>query len=301
MTVIHLGTGTDLYKIIDNLDSDLEEANYFVDPEFTNREIQRTQKYSNVHISNLGAIEFLEDKILNDPKVLLNATIKSDRMIEHLELDYLSSTFFPFMKNMIYTLDVKLELIYPNINRIIKSLQNNFDYDNHKLCNIELIAFGEHKVVFTQNIIKQFFPDFLSITFEDVNLNNKSFYEKVKINANSQGDLISITETNEKLKALNYNYIYYEGVSQKLWELSNALLYQPPETKFVEHYFKFVDIDKFKNHNHSKLIKIKNIVMSETEARNLVINEEMFELTNRGDIFNLIHPYLSVITFKLKK
>lgn len=309
---IYAGIGTDLWKgtVTDN-------NGIFVDPDI-DRDV-----FSERKIYSCSLHHYLIRAILQTPNELINGTISSLRMIEHIPLNKLVLEVIPLLKNLCKELGTMIVLGYPDMNRI-HSILNNIDYRKdlgaqmfcHDMLNIETIAQGDHKVILTKEIIEQLFEDpELKIDHNNLDLDMKPFYTQTTISKDGEfksDELVfdieepaTFTVVNELVKGNNINGMFWNlsnKIDEKLGHLEAA---SEIWNRINQQYaFFYGSAEKFANNPELyNRMKVPN-VCTEEYLSNYLFGEGHFTPLNDPrsvwveKLFDKVHPFLNVCLFK---
>ncbi len=300
-TKILAGVGTDLFKKCDEAERDKEYNCYaLVDPC-----INMTKPVPEKVLRFCMPFEtFLTNQLLENPKIFNGCTIESDRMVEHIDLGTLVSQIFPLLVNILNTFEVRTcSLTFPDLDRIHDFLNSMpDDISLHHLVNIEVIAFGDHKVVLTKRLLSNYLKsNGIDIRYEPITFDNKPFYTKANLVSLCKTGTVPIT-----FKAIEW--LSSNNLSDDLWQLSNSIMLK--ESPSSIYYFKYVSKDKLDTIKQPEILRLINtrrseIVLDDSDVKRLFMLEGYFKVyedepCNPANWFNRVHPYMNVIVFEKK-
>lgn len=262
---IYAGIGSDLREVLESMRSKQGKTairntsvlnTWFVDPA-----ISKDIKLDHVERTTLES--FIRRKIIMDYLFFKDATISADRMIEHMDLQTLSLVLLPMLCNLVLYCKSNVTLTFPNIERISEELNDpDSSLFGHELCNIEAIAFGDHKSIFTEKRFTRMLSRYcdaypsLNITYEDANMDYKKFYTKVNIKPGSvmketninyiDNSSISLSIVDPGKSLQEFAYEFNEKLEKELMieETTGCPLKASSLNKHLNFYFKYIDLDK---------------------------------------------------------
>lgn len=296
-TEIYAGIGTDLYKYEDRIDA------FFVDPSLQT-------DYG--RICKCTFEEFVFNKIIINPLFFKDAVIKSDRMIEHIKTSDLFTYTLPIMANLCKAFGTQIELVFPDINRVTEWLEANVYYDNeshleedmfnHELCNIEAIAYGDHKTILTEDIIRGFFEyKGLKVESYDNTIDGKPFYKKIIVKNLDKGELNDIVM--EKWYSSSHTKRFQPktpALANETWELSNSILTEC--TKFAGMYQNERQTLRYYIYKSNDKLNYREDMFRHTDAYvdMCFLREKHFTHVDctLEKVFNRIHPFCKIYTFQ---
>jgi len=292
----YFGVGTDLKRL---LSESYDGVRYFVDPGIP-KNFKDPQPQAGI-IYRMTFEDFIshalsDEKITNDLK---ECEIYSDRMIEHIEFGQLVSLTFPLMQALTEVFKAKVEIVYPDIEAVVQSLNDNLgDFRRHEMCNIEAIAFGEHKCILTEGSIRVHFKHLSSpmLFSQPFKIDGKCFYRRFTME--SDRSIIDAKLPIEPLK-LYGSCLNYLTLSDLLWELSNDIDNDVEENDVYGIEYVSYDKTDAMEPKIKKYISSKYIRLYDADVVELLESEEHFKIIPDVDeYFNLVHPYKNRISFK---
>lgn len=317
---IYAGVGSDLREVLETIRKEQDksnisnvviqmEKNWFVDPS-----ISKHIKLNNVERIPLEA--FIRNKILTDHTFFNNATIIADRMIEHISVQELSLILLPMLCDLVRYCHTKVILTFPDLDKITSKLNDlNINLFEHQLCNIEAIAFGDHKTLLSKDSFYRMIVEYargLEIEFTDVEMDNKNFYTRATIVSGPENDF-SIELNNENLMRLKFIELDkdVQEFSYKLEEkLETALMLKETSLKTEEETLDFKTykhirkLEKladnlnycFRYVNVSKLYDLCKNGYTKYQFKHIYHNDVVNELITRESRFErLEHPSIQLL------
>ena len=315
---IYAGIGSDLREVLEKLrkeqgKSKLNGASvlntWFVDPAIS-KEIHMD------HIERIPLETFIRNKILLDHTFFNNATIISERMIEHIDVQTLSLILLPMLCNLAVYCNTTTILTFPDLDKIANKLNSlELSLFTHQLCNIEAIAFGDHKTVLTTerftNMIEQYCIDVL-LKFEDVEMDGKNLYTKVTITPEVNSQLKFSAEKDMKLNLIEpckdlseFSYKLNERLEEALMIKVTAGMYDSDkDRKLLDNFnycFKYVNVDKLLRLCKNGYTKFQHkYVYDSSIVKEMMTKENRFEELDHTSIqlLNCIDPIYGWYSFR---
>jgi hypothetical protein len=295
MTIIHAGVGADALKLAK--ETVANEYYFFVDPSLNlNEDMMKANCFFKRCFIEAFIYNQLFELISGGEDNLSGATLYSTRMIEHIDVIKLRKEILPLFNNLNKYLGVTINLVYPNIQMVVESLLKNDTLLNHHLCNIEAIAFGDHKTILTQGIISKHFDS--DKEFTPVVLDNKPFYERLILRPSTK----KVNTDGFEYTTLNHLQISsLSDLSDKIWEISQACkegLYKSTDTFCIS----YLPLNNFSDIEICKDIYPELTHFTEDTLITYITEEDHFEIVNEdgSNLFNSISPIYNIILFKSK-
>lgn len=322
---IYAGVGTDLYKKLDELrqeqgyvkgciDSVSTEKVYFVDPSIP-------EYVTGInHIERVTIEDFIRDMLLKDYRFFECASIESDRMIEHIDIETLSLITLPMLINLVIKCNTCVQLTYPSIKRVIEKydvLGLNDLHEmlfEHDLVNIETIAFGDHKTILDYNRIENILRKLglyerLELEHQGKSIDKKEFYERLIIRQSNDNNMFKVEENEFAFTTLT-NVDDVPGmrdtnIKELPFKLSNYILYELTKGgKFnktpVNFYLRYLEADKLYSlvkNGHTK--EVYGDMLDKDVLENIMTREGHFRTTTPPSIqlLNEIDPLYGYYSF----
>jgi len=292
----YFGVGTDLKRL---LSESYDGVRYFVDPGIPKNFKDLHRKVGLIYrmtFENFISFALGDEKITNDLK---ECEIYSDRMIEHIEFGQLVSLTFPLMQALTEVFKAKVEIVYPDIEAVVQSLNDNLgDFRKHEMCNIEAIAFGEHKCILSEGSIRVHFKHLSSpmLFSQPFKIDGKCFYRRFTMESDR-----SALDAKLPIEPLKWygGCLNYATLSELLWILSNDIDNDIKENdvygiEYISHEKMYVMEAKIK-----KYISSRSITLYDDDVVQLLEGEEHFKIIpGVNEYFNIVHPYKNRISFK---
>lgn len=303
MNTFYFGVGPDINNLIQEIYVDGKKSkmtNYFIDPEFKdNHDIRippSCQKLMKIYGCDMK--QFIESEVI---PMVLRGTIKleeslivSERMIEHIELPDLLTFVFPLFNRLIKNFGCRIEMVFPNIERVVEHLNAYTDYLTHHMCNIEAIAFGGHKVILNPPVILKNFSG-VKFDCEDVTIDKKAFYTKLTLNPNYDYEECKHLENEKFSSCVNIPADNYFHLSETIWRLSNeSKINCDKDTLYLT---SFIDRSKLPSELKYLVNDVSQFDGTYKDVADIVSREGHFKLTDHHQRIELIHPYLSYVTY----
>lgn len=307
--VILAGVGTDLYKYL-NKSKEETKNYYFVDPGIKAPNDGKT--------CSMRFEDFVFYQMRFNPIFFNDSTVKSDRMIEHIPVRTLFTSTLNIMANLCKFCNTKLELCYPDIESVTKWMKKNVNYAcitdanmlqetlfSHELCNIEAMAYGDHKTLLTEKIIHDYFKmRGLQVSSENVTIDNKPFYKKTTV-TNAKGELFCTSRIWDEEKCREF-VPQSDFLSDEVWKFSNKILSENPTDMRLKYYkectffFIYGAADKIKN-GSTIFNKAKYRDTYTDEYVNTCFTREghfYHQPCSYETMFNVIHPFCKMYAFR---
>ena len=299
MIHIYAGVGTDAKKIIKNTltDPDVHSV-ILVDPDLSKMKmLSRFGKFK-LHFEYFE--DYIEKLLIQDPKIFMNTKIFSDRMIEHIPLGRLVTLTFPLIDGLVKHFNIEAYITYPDIDLIHKTFNKMSAHDihTHEMCNIEAIAFGDHKVLLNDRLMQYYFDTYYKS--EEKTIDGKKFYKCMHLKSmKKKKDLYADLEKYFQIFTKDQG----KDLSQALWEFSNNLDYSDKNVEshiFLYEYISKEKVDNFYITSATRFIPIKENLFIDQEVVRILTAEKHFEIVESQNVnwYNEIHPYKRIVAFK---